>query len=243
MEGFDEIKTYIFQEKGDVEVRNPLASDKKALRFDLTLGMHGALEKNKTKVDLFGVDRLQLFEVGKRFRGTKEQYTLCLGVLNSSKSVRKKFGFPKDQLEKMVAHLTKTLDVSNLEIEWTDDTCEIHLTEEVLLAASKLGSVRSESLAYGAFKGFSVYQHSSRDISLWADSSVGREEVKGYIAENAGPLARRIDCFDVFEKDGKTSYAFRVVFQAQDRTLTDSEIDPIMAQVYEALSKKGLETR
>ena len=49
--------------------------------------------------------------------------------------------------------------------------------------------------------------------------------------------------FDVFKKDGKISYAFRLVFQSPERTLTDDEINKIMNAVTEELSSNGFEVR
>jgi phenylalanyl-tRNA synthetase beta subunit len=53
--------------------------------------------------------------------------------------------------------------------------------------------------------------------------------------------------FDIFNKEvdgvAKTSYAFNLVFQAYDRTLSDVEINGVMARIAEALTKKGLEVR
>jgi len=43
---------------------------------------------------------------------------------------------------------------------------------------------------------------------------------------------------DSFQKDGKVSYAFRIVFQSYERTLTDEEINAIMNRVTEALKKE-----
>ena len=50
--------------------------------------------------------------------------------------------------------------------------------------------------------------------------------------------------FDRYEKDQKVSYAFRLVFQSHEKTLTDEEINPIMDKVTELLnSKEGFEVR
>jgi phenylalanyl-tRNA synthetase beta subunit len=53
----------------------------------------------------------------------------------------------------------------------------------------------------------------------------------------------RADLFDQFSKDGKTSYAFHMVFQSMDRTLTDIEVGDVMQKVENALRAKGYEVR
>jgi phenylalanyl-tRNA synthetase beta subunit len=49
--------------------------------------------------------------------------------------------------------------------------------------------------------------------------------------------------FDTFTKDGRTSYAFRLVFQATDRTLTDEEVNKIMDELYAVALSNGWEVR
>ena len=54
---------------------------------------------------------------------------------------------------------------------------------------------------------------------------------KGIADSDALNLLKRHSLFDTFKKDGKTSYAFRLVFQSYEKTLTDDEINIIMAKI------------
>jgi len=88
------------------------------------------------------------------------------------------------------------------------------------------------------FKMWSLYPFISRDISVWAKEG-DEEALKKVITENAGDLvAKGPYLIDSFQKDGKVSYAFRIVFQSYERTLTDEEINAIMNRVTEALKKE-----
>ena len=52
------------------------------------------------------------------------------------------------------------------------------------------------------------------------------------IRREAGPLLREVMVFDVFRlPDGQRSVAWRLTFQAEDRTLTDDEVNAIHGQV------------
>ena len=53
----------------------------------------------------------------------------------------------------------------------------------------------------------------------------------------------RLDQFDRFEKEGRVSLAFRLVFESMDRTLTDDEVNGVIERVSEALAKVGYEVR
>ena len=95
----------------------------------------------------------------------------------------------------------------------------------------------------GAYKPFSLYPFITRDIALWLPSDADDGLTRSIIRENAGEFLIRLDQFDRFEKEGKTSLAFRLVFQSFDRTLTDDEVNVIMQKITEALTEKKYEVR
>jgi phenylalanyl-tRNA synthetase beta chain len=97
--------------------------------------------------------------------------------------------------------------------------------------------------ALGAFKPFSNYPFILRDIALWTPAGTESKEVEEIIGREAGPLLVRIDQFDRFEKDGRVSYAFRLVFESMERTLSDEDANPLMEKVSAALSERGFEVR
>lgn len=97
--------------------------------------------------------------------------------------------------------------------------------------------------ALSAYKPFSVYPFMARDIALWVSSGTDISSIEQIIREHAGGLLVRFDQFDSFEKDGRVSYAFRLVFQSMDRTLIDSEANEVMEKVSAALRAAGHEVR
>ena len=67
------------------------------------------------------------------------------------------------------------------------------------------GKITRQSATLGVYKPFSIYPFILRDIALFAEE--GKEkEILTIIKTEAGPLLFRADLFDVFTKDGKTSY-------------------------------------
>ncbi len=95
----------------------------------------------------------------------------------------------------------------------------------------------------GAYKLFSLYPFVTRDIALWVPSGTEVASIEKTIRENTGQLLVRLGQFDTFEKEGRVSYAFRLVFQSMERTLTDDEVNPIMEKIAAELSKTGFEVR
>jgi phenylalanyl-tRNA synthetase beta subunit len=75
----------------------------------------------------------------------------------------------------------------------------------------------------------------TRDVAVWASNTKSKDDIEKVITEHAGDLLVRFDLFDLFTKEDKTSYAYRLVFQSHERTLTDDEINPIMDTIYSTL--------
>jgi phenylalanyl-tRNA synthetase beta chain len=100
--------------------------------------------------------------------------------------------------------------------------------------------------AYGSnrFTQWSLYPFITRDIAVWVPEGVTVEELANLYKTHGGPLlVRDPQLFDQFTKDGKTSVAFRLVFQASDRTLTDTDVQPVMESINTVLQQKGWEIR
>ena len=72
-----------------------------------------------------------------------------------------------------------------------------------------------------------------RDMAFaLGERPVTADAIADAIRGEAGPLLRGLAVFDVFPlPDGRRSLAFRLTFQADDRTLTDDEINAIHARV------------
>lgn len=93
------------------------------------------------------------------------------------------------------------------------------------------------------FKPFSKYPYIVRDVAFWAPAGIDGASVQADIQREAGELAQKASLFDRFEKDGRVSLAFRVIFQSFDRTLTEAEANAAMERVYAALKLRGFEIR
>lgn len=95
----------------------------------------------------------------------------------------------------------------------------------------------------GAYKPFSVYPFIARDIALWVPGATEPTTIEKLLREHAGDLLVRLDQFDRFEKEGRTSLAFRLIFQSLERTLTEVEVNEIMEKIYTVLRTEGMEIR
>jgi len=241
--GFSEVITSSFRNKDKVQLKNALASDKSYLRSSLTKNISEALDRNAGFSDLLGTQDTRMFEIGNVFyegEGTvAEHVSLAIGVRLKSSGYT---GKEDKVVNEAVIALNEKLGLE-LEISSEKGVVEINITDllKKLPDIDKYDPVEAgEEIVY---KPFSVYQHMSRDIAMWVSDDATAEEVEAVLNENAGELRVRTTLFDEFTKDGKTSFAFRLVFQSKEKTLTDEEVNAVMDKVNEAVAEKGWEVR
>src|SRR3989344_8760890 len=113
-------------------------------------------------------------------------------------------------------------------------------TEKFLVLAPSRSqvSLKENSLAEKFFM-WSLFPFITRDVAVWVPESVESSKVQKVIKEHTGKLViLEPELFDEFKKpassaggDGKGLYAFRIVFQSMDRTLTDTEVNEIINKI------------
>jgi len=242
--GFSEFCGYTFSSEGAVEIDNPLTTEKGFLRTDLKTSLLVKLEDNLNHI-LFETDPICLFEIGNVFPAvSKEETRLAFGVAYRKAKFKNKSTLIKDAFEKLnkAFSITEGIDKYLTETE-TATMVEIPLSD--LKGKETTPKSLTDYLAQGnSYQPISPYPRIVRDISLFVDSEVLAgaviEVIKGKLNELAviGPVL-----FDEFVKDDKKSLAFRIVFQAPDRTLSDEEVNDLMAGVYGRLTDQGWEIR
>ncbi|MBP6883773.1 MAG: phenylalanine--tRNA ligase subunit beta [Candidatus Pacebacteria bacterium] len=207
-EGYNEVMTYAFSSSGEVGVLES-ASDKKFLRTNLTDGLTESLKLNKINSPLLGLKEVKIFEIGTVFGKNGEEIHVAYNEKN------------------------KIIEVELSKFASPDAFTQSLGSEQ----SSATPSQKHTSSAHTAFfQAWSPFPFIARDISVWVPDTVPSNQVLEVIKENAGSLVvRGPELFDEFKKDGKISYAFRTVFQSNERTLTDLEINPVMEKIAEKI--------
>ncbi|MFA6158442.1 MAG: phenylalanine--tRNA ligase subunit beta [Candidatus Paceibacterota bacterium] len=249
--GFSEVMLYSLVPKGAFEIAYPLASDKSALRERISLKLSDSLTFNARNAELLGLETVRIFEIGKVFPKEGERMSLCIGV----SQVKKRKGVTSESvLKEAVATFEASFGVKldgKIEVGPFGALIEVNFDA----AVSKLGSTGSiKRLGFTAlshdirYRPFSAYPFIVRDIALFVPSAVeeleASETIRTVLASAAGTLlVKGPDCFDRFEKDGRKSLGFRMIFQSFEKTLSDEEVGAYMSALYAAISAKGWEVR
>ncbi|MBA3023664.1 MAG: phenylalanine--tRNA ligase subunit beta [Sideroxydans sp.] len=86
-----------------------------------------------------------------------------------------------------------------------------------------------------------------RDIAVLVDEKVDAQALLDVLNRQNAPYVTELALFDVYRgqgvEEGKKSLAFRVLLKDTQKTLTDSEIEPSIAMLVEALHKIGAKLR
>ncbi len=239
--GYSDVYTYAFNNKGEIEVANPIASDKRFLRNNLTGGLKVALAEN-----LKYENEVRIFELGHIFGKDG-------GVIKEEHSFAGIFGFQKrkeaqmkEDFYVMKGVLTRVFEALGIcDIDYREAGGE--LIASIYAKDVPIGTMTINGFELNFGKMVELAEHHIRyvapsrfpsmirDISLFIPSSVNAGVVSGIINAHAGELLRSLMLFDVFEQPDKKSLAFRMVLQSNERTLSDEEANAVYNKVVDAL--------
>jgi len=269
--GFSEVLTYSLIDKGDWAVRNPLTVERAVLRNSMLELLPGKFLSNLRNADLLGLKTIRMFEIGKIFGGKKERNALAFGMawtklpkgldpevelVNIAKHLAEVIGIEP-------AVFTRLADMKLAKVTGDAQTvafgmiAELEIDHIIETLPDPVDDAEMPPLADVRFKPISPYPFAARDVAVFVpgiftdeakQDDVVLSVIKGALEEKDLALLVRTTLFDVFKKqkegeEPKTSYAFRLIFQAADRTLTEEEIVGMMKKVTEALGAKGWEVR
>jgi phenylalanyl-tRNA synthetase beta chain len=247
-----------------------LADDKEKLRSSLGKGVHDALTRNLHNAPLLGTKTIAIFEFGNVFKDGGERRKFAFAFATNDKVLYKKevdgiLNVGRDIAEKLNLNTLQSVDL-NKEIFDTerlgipgatisgDISSKNYILEvdfdtmiEKLPSPTTYEAPTFSSLPAVSYKAVSAYPFITRDIAMWVPGDVTWESVSTLCSEVHNPLVARIDLFDTFSKEiegvKKTSYAFRLVFQSYEKTLTDDEVNNDMEAYYALFKEKGYTIR
>ncbi len=205
LNGYNETMTYTFSNKGEVGVlQSP--SDKKFLRTNLTDGLKESIKLNQLNAPFLEMTQVKVFEIGTVFKKDIEEIHVAYGDAKKINEL---------ELSEFCDLFAPKLDAEAMNMD-------------LLVSMAS----RAKRVMPDKFTMWSLYPFITRDIALWVPEGTDSELVRKVIAENINELVvKGPNLFDSFTKDGKTSYAFRLVFQSYEKTLTDEEVGAVMDKI------------
>lgn len=111
-----------------------------------------------------------------------------------------------------------------------------------------LDALTEEEKLVPRFHPYSTFPAADRDLAFFAANKISVADIERTTQKAAGNLLESVELFDEYRgknvPEGKRSLAFRLVYRAGDRTLTDKEVESAHQKVRESLVEKfGVQLR
>ncbi len=245
--GYTEIFNYTFVEKGEVKLKAGLAEDKMYIRNNLWSGAENAFAKNYNYLPILEIDIVKFFEIGSVFFEGREEKHLVI-VCDDNKKKAKYLQEIKDLVKNILEELGVDFkDMSLIKESEKPSILEISVDEILKEVESKNIEIpflsvekNLESIKYTPI---SPYPFIVRDVAIWVDNGFIFGNLKQQILKLNLQNFVKVYLFDSFEKEGRKSVAFRIIFQSYEKTLKDVEVEEEMQKVYQLLKQNNFEIR
>jgi phenylalanyl-tRNA synthetase beta chain len=93
-----------------------------------------------------------------------------------------------------------------------------------------------------SYQPISRHQELTRDLALIVDQNIPAHNIQQAIIQHGGELLRCVTLFDVYTGEpippGKKNLTYALIYQAQDRTLTDAEANTIQERIIRGLNEQ-----
>ncbi|MCX6754404.1 MAG: phenylalanine--tRNA ligase subunit beta [Candidatus Nomurabacteria bacterium] len=217
-DGYKEVMTYVFRDSGDLEIL-AAASDKNFLRTSLSEGLKESILLNQKNMPLLGTNEIKVFEIGKIFKDDGEEIHVA-------------YGDKKNVIEVTLDEYISSLD--NIILKSSDFHSKESITQ----------NETNEKFVPQIFKNWSIYPFMTRDIAVWVPEGTAPQVlINVYNSFGTELLVGEPVLFDSFTKGGRTSFAYRLVFQSYDRTLVEEDVNTIMSNITDKIVSLGFEVR
>ena len=257
-----------------VSLLDPITEERSTLRYSVLTSLFKIYEYNKARnekdVAIFEIgkgfykkenykedNKLAALMSGKYYLGIENKkdvdFYIIKGVAEEildylGYAGRYSFVMPKQLPKQMHPGQTAEISVNNDIIGMVGKLHPSIEKENVYVLEINLDKLLSKKTGKMKFKEISKYPTISKDLAILIDKNISSDEIAKAIKKAAGSLLTNTEIFDVYEganiPEGKRSIAYSLSFGANDRTLTDEEINNIMNKVIENLQNKmGAELR
>ncbi len=247
-----------------VVITNPLGEENSIMRTTALASMMEVISRNEN----FKADKTRLFEIGKVYLPKEgellpeEKHVVTIGMFGGCdfydlkgvvEALLEDLGITKGayrpESENPTFHPGRcaNLTVGNQQIGVLG---QIHpavsdnydVGNSVYAAELDLDALINLANTNKTYKKLPKFPSTQRDLALIADDGVLAAQIEEIIRKKAGNLFESLTLFDVYKgkqvPDGKKSMAYTLVLRAEEKTLTDEDVNPVVDAILKALEEK-----
>lgn len=200
------------------------------------------IEENKLACLMSGVYETGLKEGSIDFyviKGIAEEILDYLGYFGRYSFVQDKEKLPKEMHPGKSAIISVNNDNVGIIGRITPAICK----EEVYVMEINLDKLLNKKVGKMKYKEISKFPVVKKDLAVLVDKKVSAQELLKTIKNSGGKLLQKENVFDLYEGKGipenKKSIAFSLTLGAENKTLTDEEINNCMNKIIEGLKNKN----
>jgi len=256
-----EYQIFNYNKKNLVELKNPLSREYKFLRAGLAPGLLKNIKDNSKNFD-----NIMFFEIGKIY-SKKEEATMIGGAIMGDKFFELKgmievflsklgisasySGFESQPKSKSAFFWNKkrlaSIKITGQEVGFLGEISPAILNEMGIKGKVVLFNIDFKKLikrvsAEHQYRPISKFPSAIRDISVLVPKKIKVEQVSNKIYKAGQSIIKNIELFDIYMGDNigdiKKSLAFRIIFQAEDKTLSAKEIDQLQEKIIKTLEEE-----
>lgn len=234
--GFNEIRNHSLTATGSLEVASPVSKEKGFIRDTLLNSFKQSVEQSRLNKDFLETHNVCLYEIGTIF--TKEaKEELHIVLFDGTKKQPLLDAFKHNAKEADIYSLLNLVDEQNGYVNYVINFENINPEDfEYQFIGDSVGDAK--------FKPWFTTPYVSRDVSCFIPQDISPQEVVIWCGmEQLEYLIKKPYLVDEFTKEGKTSVLIRFVFQGENITLTDADVNTEIEKIYTMLREKGCEMR
>jgi phenylalanyl-tRNA synthetase beta chain len=240
-------------------MEKPVSLEFKYLRPSLIPGLLKNLLENKKNYE-----KINLFEIGSIFykseEGTKEEKVLSLisstddfyqmkGKMNlflGKMSVSNIIYHQKEKKELFHDRKTAKISFDKEDVGFLGEVSEevkkeMKLKGNIMIAEINLGKIIETYKEIKGYESILKFPPSVRDLAILVPEKTHYKDVFEKIKKDGGSLLKDISLFDFYKGKevpaGMKSFAFRLIFQAKNKTLSSEEVGVVFEKIISALEK------
>ncbi|HAN09882.1 MAG TPA: phenylalanine--tRNA ligase subunit beta [Clostridiales bacterium] len=248
-----------------IKVKNPLGEDFSVMRTQMLNGILLALSNNYNKRNenayLFDISKVYIPKDLPLTELPNEITTLAIGMYGEVdfynikgiiEVLMKKLGISEDYATNTsiaYMHPGKTADilVNGKVIGYLGEAHptlagNYEIGMKVYLACINVDELIANAKQNIRYKPLPKYPESSRDIAIIIKDEIQVKQVDNIITQNAGGILEAVELFDIYKGsqlgEGFKSVAYRIIFRANNRTLTEEEVSSVMGKIMKELEIK-----
>lgn len=259
-------KKFGYATKDLLEIKNPVNADFAFMRPGLLINLAKNILKNPGREDL------DQFEIGKIFgSGKRNEPTMLAGiskrrtffeVKGTIEFALKRLGIESCVFEPAAAEKAVAGDVYNLARtarlvvgkkaigylgQLSDEAAAAAGIKPAIIFELSVDELARMATRKNDYKPISTHPAAIRDLAVLVPREVLAQNIINEIVKSAGILAVSVEPIDIYEGSeiprGSKNIAFRINYQAKDRTLGGEEIDALQAKVTAAVEARGWQVR